>query len=127
MKVLEDMGFKWTIWPTFDEYFQELQAFKEKHGHCYVPSQYKENKRLGSWCARLRMIKAGTQHNPEGCCKLTPERIKRLDALGFRWWMKSQPLTKVDAKDLKFQDKIEISTVVESANVDVTSTDKYTK
>ncbi|GFH47089.1 hypothetical protein CTEN210_03564 [Chaetoceros tenuissimus] len=125
MKVLEDMGFRWTTTKTFDEYFQELQAFKERHGHCYVPFFYKENKRLGSWCAKLRMMKAGTKPNT-GSFELTPERIKNLDALGFRWWMKSQPLKKDDTKDLKSQEKIEISTAVESSNGNV-PTDVDTK
>ena len=32
----------------------------------------------------MRRIKAGTYRN-SGSYKLTPDRIKRLDALGFRW------------------------------------------
>ncbi len=83
MKVLEDMGFRWSSTKTFEEYFQELQAFKERHGHCRVPKEYKENKALGSWCARLRLMKSGIHPNT-GSSQLTPERVKRLEDLGFR-------------------------------------------
>ncbi|GFH47146.1 hypothetical protein CTEN210_03621 [Chaetoceros tenuissimus] len=88
MKVLEDMGFRWTTStsPTFDEYFHELRIYKERHGHCYVPNEYKENKKLGNWCAKIRMMKKGTLPiRNTGSYKLTQERIKRLEDLGFQW------------------------------------------
>ena len=57
-------------------FFQELVAFKEEFGH--LPTTiYKTSSGygLGFWVRRQQVIKG----------KLTPERIERLDALGFVW------------------------------------------
>ena len=71
------MGFVWDILTEqWEEGFSKLQQFKEREGNCKVPDKYKEGDfRLGSWVERQRS-------NQD---KLTPERIKRLNALGFVW------------------------------------------
>ena len=106
IKRLENMGFRWTTTKTFDEYFHELQAYKEKHGHCIVPRGYKGNKKLGDWCFRLRSMKSGVRHN-SGNYKLIPERIKRLEDIGFRWRHASQPLKKVETRVSSSREKLD--------------------
>ena len=74
---LEALGFVWDPFKErWEEGFDKLQAFKEREGHCSVPDKHKEGEYpLGTWVSRQRVKKD----------KLTPERIERLDALGFVW------------------------------------------
>ena len=57
--------------------FEALVEFKKEHGHCNVPGHYKGDPQLGTWVNHQRMAKAGG--------KLTPERVRRLEELGFVW------------------------------------------
>jgi hypothetical protein len=60
----------------WNEAFAALQAFKKREGHCLVKSNHKEaGIKLGSWVNEQRL-------NAE---KLSPDRIKRLDQIGFSW------------------------------------------
>jgi len=61
----------------FFERLRELEAFKAKYGHCRVPQVWRENKRLGQWVATMRNLKKAD--------KLSAQRIKLLDAVGFVW------------------------------------------
>ena len=66
----------------WEQRFAALVAFKAKHGHCNVPSTYREDPSLAAWvfnCRRQR--KQGS---------LDAERIKRLDAIGFAWAMRTR-------------------------------------
>jgi len=62
------------IW---DQYYKELCAFKEKHGHSYVIVSLEGYKKLANWSILQR-----TQKNKG---KLAPERVKRLNELNFAW------------------------------------------
>ena len=42
------------------------QAFKSKHGHCYVPQKYVPNPSLGGWVARQRHIRRKWEDSHEG-------------------------------------------------------------
>ncbi|WP_257666480.1 helicase associated domain-containing protein [Parapedobacter tibetensis] len=55
--------------------FWELKAFKDKFGHCNVPQHWQENHVLGRWVIRQRVRKD----------KLSPDRIDRLNGIGFIW------------------------------------------
>ena len=52
------------------------------HGDLAVPSNFvtPEGQRLGAWLNRQRQIREGKQRG-----KLTPERIRALDAIGMSW------------------------------------------
>ena len=80
---LDALGFVWdSIKEQWEEGFDKLQAFKEREGHCSVPQGHKEGEYpLGTWVSRQRVKKD----------KLTPERIERLEALGFVWDGRTQP------------------------------------
>jgi hypothetical protein len=57
-------------------------AFRAAHGHCNVPSNYREDPSLAVWvfnCRRQR--KQGS---------LDAERIERLDAIGFSWAVRTR-------------------------------------
>jgi len=81
---LDSLGFEWVIYDkkesgqgTWHEQLTQLEAFKAGHGHCRVPQGYKPNKKLGAWVSDQRSSYARG--------KLSPERIGKLEALGFEW------------------------------------------
>ena len=57
--------------------YQELVKFKNQNGHCVVPYRYAENHQLGIWVANQRRKRKKN--------KLTPERERLLDEIGFSW------------------------------------------
>jgi len=77
IEITDRLGVSW------DEWFGRLVTFKEREGHCRVPQAHKEgDHRLGIWVGTQRAKKAN----------LTPERLQRLDEIGFVWnARKSEP------------------------------------
>ena len=74
---LDSLGF---VWNTFDEAWEEgfsnLVEFKNAHGHCGVSHKFKlKSYNLGTWVSFQRQ-----QYE-----SMSPERIKRLDEIGFVW------------------------------------------
>lgn len=63
----------------WNDHFNELVAFKAKHGHCRVPQKYEANGALSQWVKRQRYHR---KHRPE---VLTAGRIQQLDYVGFVW------------------------------------------
>lgn len=75
---LNEIGFIWDVlaanWEEMFEYFLES---KRKHGNRNMPSRWPENPKLGRWVSTQREFwKNG---------KLSEDRIKRLEAIGFEW------------------------------------------
>ncbi|MDA7624104.1 Helicase associated domain protein [Akkermansiaceae bacterium] len=76
---LNELGFVWgqneALWET---QFKKLLNYKKEHGDCLVP--YKYDKKLANWIGFQRTRwKKGT---------LSPDRIKRLNEIGFVWEVK---------------------------------------
>jgi hypothetical protein len=75
MERLEALGFEWDKHAVFwEKRFSELVRFKEEHGHCNVPDRRSENPQLGTWV-----------NNQRRRGKLSPDRMKRLEEIGFRF------------------------------------------
>jgi len=76
---LDEIGFVWDILlESWEEGFSYLLRFKEIEGHCRVPKTFKlEGFNLGGWVERQKTSKSKS--------KLTPERQRRLDEIGFVW------------------------------------------
>eukprot|EP00984_Skeletonema_dohrnii_P023133 scaffold12212_cov73-Skeletonema_dohrnii-CCMP3373.AAC.4 len=101
---------------AWDRKFNELLDFKQQHGHCDVPQTYAPNPKLGVWVNKDELIqyaaKFGNCHVPtkfkentalgrwvstqraeyKQFCKgekssLTDEKIRRLNSMGFVWFM----------------------------------------
>jgi uncharacterized protein YebE (UPF0316 family) len=74
---LEALGFVWDPFAVqWEEGFGYLQSFHQREGHCRVPKRHREqNYQLGEWVAKQRQDKDD----------MSPDRRKRLDALGFVW------------------------------------------
>ena len=60
----------------WEKMFMSLKDFKKQHGHCFVPNKYKDTK-LRFWTIRMRQL-----YNDR---KLSPNRIKLLESIGFNW------------------------------------------
>jgi superfamily II DNA or RNA helicase len=70
VEILERLGLSWDRW------FGLLQRFHNQSGHCKISVDYEINGlKLGSWARQQRKAKS----------KLSHDRIKRLDSLGFSW------------------------------------------
>lgn len=84
-KLLDEIGFTWTVLdfdgvkPTdlWNVRYSQLLEFKQKHGHCKVPYNFPDNPQLGGW--------VGKQREQRKLNKLTPERERLLDEIGFLW------------------------------------------
>lgn len=74
---LNAIGFSWD--PISEEWeagFSALESFRRRNNHILVPTLYKENGvSLGSWVATQRRRRS----------KLSLDKIKRLDSMGFVW------------------------------------------
>jgi hypothetical protein len=77
---LEDIGFKWNpLDEQFERGLQETLHYRNNTGSSYVPYDYRtpEGYSLGVWqYAQRRIYKKG---------KLSSDRIKRLEDIGFKW------------------------------------------
>ena len=77
VKRLDSIGFSWDPFSEqWDHAYAALKKFHKREGHCNVPrfSNY-DGIRLGQWVSVQRTYKS----------RLTPDRIKRLNSLGFCW------------------------------------------
>jgi len=74
--LLNEVGFIWNL-HEWEQSFLELSAFKDAHGDCDVPMKFPENPRLASWVSSQRSARKSG--------RLSEDRIKRLDELGFIW------------------------------------------
>ena len=86
---LDEIGFEWTANVTFDERMLELKEFKNKFGHCDVRKSNKSYTytALGRWCSNLR-----SRYKKSGVSqRITPERIKELNDIGFLWTVDINP------------------------------------
>jgi hypothetical protein len=91
MKRLENAGFEWNIYKTFDERFNDLKAFKAKFGHCNVSCTNSSNNKyssLGHWCTKMRSSYKAIKEGGIPRCKLSNAEIKRLEKAGFEWRLK---------------------------------------
>lgn len=84
MNKLDELGFNFTVHSDkWMDHWMLLKEYKEKHGHCQVPTHYVENPRLGRWTHTQRHQRRLQQRGKKSCT--TPERIALLDELGFSW------------------------------------------
>ena len=77
LKRLNSLGFSWDPHAEkWEQNFAALQKYRKRKGHCRVAKECKvDGLKLGQWTQVQRSTKD----------KLTPDRIKRLNSLGFSW------------------------------------------
>ena len=74
---------------TFEERVEELEHFFKGNGHCRVPVR---GTALGRWVSEIRFIYKEVQKG-KSSDTLTPERIKKLEEMGFEWDLGRQIFT----------------------------------
>jgi len=84
---------------SWKAHFAELRAFYKKFGHCRVPFNWPENQRLAQWVPYQRRCR--------NIGKLAPERIARLEAIGFCWNAMRVPARSLLAWDARFAELVE--------------------
>jgi hypothetical protein len=78
--LLNEIDFPWNPQDTgWDGNFEKLKAYKKEFGHCNVPESPGEYEKLGAWAGVQRRYYA------RKVSSLTPERIKKLNSIGFNW------------------------------------------
>ena len=77
---LDKLGFVWDCLEyQWESKYSALVKFRKEYGHCRVSTLSKTHAALGNWVRTQRLRKK------QG--KLSAERIRRLDMLGFIWDM----------------------------------------
>jgi hypothetical protein len=67
----------------WNDRYQQFKEFIQKHGHCHVPINYKENPHLSRWAKRQRyQWKLKQEGKPSA---MTDSRYALLEDLGFLW------------------------------------------
>lgn len=87
---LDSINFPFTLRGAahWERYFNKLQDFHKKHGHCLVP-RLCEFPGLGDWVIdQRRQYKLMMQGKPS---VLDPERQRKLEQLGFVWVVRNRP------------------------------------
>ncbi len=78
IELLESLGLKWNPFSSkWDLMFESLKQYKLKHGDCLVSVLSETHKDLGSWVS--------VQRRRYTLGKLSPDRIARLNDIGFNW------------------------------------------
>ena len=66
----------------FDEMYAKLVAYKEEKGHCRVPQNYKDDRKLAAWVKNIR-------RNQKPGKIVDEKQIELLNAIGFQWESKA--------------------------------------
>jgi len=75
----------------WEEQYKSLLAYHLQFSHCKVPARFKANPKLGRWVmTQRRQYTLLMQGFPSA---LTRERIRKLEALGFKWSVRPEPVT----------------------------------
>lgn len=84
IKILNDIGFVWNSQEvSWQERFKELQEFRARYGHGFIPLTFPPNPQLATWakCQR-RQRKLYLEGKP---AFINAERILALENVGFEW------------------------------------------
>jgi len=101
IRLLDNIGFQWTIQKTqpltFEERFEQLNEYNEAHGHCNVPQKCKDSPLgLGDFVLTQRSIYKSIMSGqaPKNVKKLSEEevlaRIQQLTDIGFEWSLRNR-------------------------------------
>ncbi|UCF74979.1 MAG: helicase associated domain-containing protein, partial [Betaproteobacteria bacterium] len=82
---------------AWQEMFMKLVAYRDEFGDCNVPQRFEADPELGAWCNTQRKA---YKHN-----RLSPERIERLETIGFVFDPREAAWEEMFAKLVAFKDK----------------------
>jgi hypothetical protein len=89
---LEDIGFVWSSHEAaWSCKYEELDEFRQTHGHCNVPSNTLEWRDLRNWVGYQRLrYKKGVTNDNKKYKALTLDQIALLESIDFRWSPKDE-------------------------------------
>jgi len=98
-ELLDEIGFQFRIRnrPEWGSKYDELLEYKEKHNDTRVPQHFKENKALGKWVAKQR--EQYKLHKKGKHSFLTPDRLEKLNTIGFVWSVRGETSTSPTEKN----------------------------
>jgi hypothetical protein len=103
---LDSLGFEWSKTKPFKSWYDDLLAFKSKHGHCDVPSTHTGDYRsLGAWCSSVRTSYRNMREGLKPKKTLLQEQIDQLDRLGFKWYNDKKTFEERVAALLEYKSK----------------------
>lgn len=77
-KRLDSIGFEWNpLEENWKRMFRSLNEYRDLHGDCRVPENWRGNKKLASWVKSQRVLRSNGN--------LSEPRIAELDAIQFEW------------------------------------------
>ena len=86
LELLDQAGFHWAKHKgqvSWDQKYDELCEFHQAHGHCNVPTKYRENSALGRWISTQRAQMKEWRRGEK--TSMTQERYSKLCALDFQF------------------------------------------
>jgi Helicase associated domain len=101
LEILNEVNFVWDSHEAaWQEKLNELNLYRKERGNCLVPSNYKMNPQLATWvkCQR-RQYKLYWIGRPSA---MTPDRIMRLEKMGFEWEIRASGQTGVARSDFQY-------------------------
>lgn len=83
---LNKIGFVWNMFDlAWDNMYKQLKEFKDKYGHCEIRMVKGDYKGLVNW------VDDQKKYRKRKMKKITPEKIAKLNKLGFNWNPKCTP------------------------------------
>ena len=101
---LHSLGFEFDVHTTgWEQKYEELCDYRERHGHCNVPASYNENQPLAIWVKRQREAHYKRFHHglKSG---MSDERIAALQKIGFSF-AEYKPIPR--GKQMSWDDRIQ--------------------
>lgn len=88
---LESLGFVWNPQDAkWKQMYMLLVDFRDRFGHCDVPTKWKENVKLSQWVSHQRFKYKARQQGRKVGESIKKEQIERLESIGFCWDPKGQ-------------------------------------
>lgn len=93
IKALQSLDFIWDLRDAiWDDHYRKLEEFHREHGHCNVPTN--KSGHLGRWVNEMRVMyqqmKTNANKSHYADWRLKPERLEKLNRLGFTWKLKDR-------------------------------------
>lgn len=76
---------------SFDERYAQCKAFIKSHGHCKIPTNYKEDKSLGIWVQEVRRNVKAMAHGKKPRKLVSEEMVNQLNEINFHWGFTVDP------------------------------------
>jgi len=73
---------------SFEDRVEQCISFKDKHGHCKIPTTAKYDKSLGIWVQEMRRNYKLKMTTGKSRKAISHDQIAQLDGIGFDWGFK---------------------------------------